>query len=216
MTRTDERRAELLAVALELMAERGYHGASLRELAKRLGISQPSLYHYFSSKDELVEQIIEAYSARMLVGAPPFSGDLTQLPDALRRYVFALYRDRAHPVFVRFMFSISRIKPRFGRLNREIFVDRPRAAFGPVIEAQAARHGLDPERVANVLTAVINGIGFRLMEETVLFDERPISEETHAYAREISAMASHWLATLIAEARGGRPAPALVDPDAAK
>ena len=39
-----ERHREVLRVAMHLFAERGYAGASLRELARRLGMQQPSLY----------------------------------------------------------------------------------------------------------------------------------------------------------------------------
>ena len=49
---------EVLRVAMRLIAERGYRGASLRELARRVGMQQPSLYHYFESKEDLVEQAI--------------------------------------------------------------------------------------------------------------------------------------------------------------
>ena len=44
-------------------------GASLRKLAAKLGMSQPSLYHYFDSKDALVRQIIEHCASRMLEAA---------------------------------------------------------------------------------------------------------------------------------------------------
>ena len=48
------RREEVLETALTLVSEHGVAGASLRKLAAELGISQPSLYHYFASKDALV------------------------------------------------------------------------------------------------------------------------------------------------------------------
>ncbi len=41
-------------------------GASLRRLAARLGMSQPSLYHYFTSKDELITAILD-YSTRKMM-----------------------------------------------------------------------------------------------------------------------------------------------------
>ncbi|MEM8933239.1 MAG: TetR/AcrR family transcriptional regulator [Acidobacteriota bacterium] len=45
--------ARLREVATELFAERGYAGASLAEIASRLGIRKPSLYNYTRSKDAL-------------------------------------------------------------------------------------------------------------------------------------------------------------------
>jgi AcrR family transcriptional regulator len=194
--RTADRRAEILSEALELMAEHGYHGASLRDLAKRLGISQPSLYHYFASKDELVEQIIEAYSGRMFEGTPSLNAPLEQVPGMLRDFVLRLYEDSSHPTFVRFVFAVSRINPRFGRLNREIFVDRAMAGFGAGIVELAQRNHIDPEQLAHVLRAEINAIGFRLMEETVLFDARPIGDDVRRFADEVASMTAHWLLTL--------------------
>src|SRR4051812_6281249 len=60
------RREEVLDAGLSLISELGVAGASLRKLAARLGMSQPSLYHYFDSKDELVRQIIEHCASRMV------------------------------------------------------------------------------------------------------------------------------------------------------
>ncbi len=196
--KTADRHAEILAAALELMAEHGYHGASLRELAKRLGISQPSLYHYFSSKDELVEQIIEAYSGRMFIAAPPLDGQvpLEQLPAMLRDYVLRLYQDGSHPTFTRFAFAASRINPRFGRLNREIFIDRTMAALATPLAELGRRNAIDPVRLGDILRALVNAIGFRLMEETVLFDERPIGDDLLRFADEVVDMTTHWLVTL--------------------
>jgi AcrR family transcriptional regulator len=46
----DERRAQLLAVGLELFGERPYEDVSIDEVAERVGISKGLLYHYFPSK----------------------------------------------------------------------------------------------------------------------------------------------------------------------
>ena len=203
--RTADRHAEILAAALELMAEHGYHGASLRELAKRLGISQPSLYHYFSSKDELVEQIIAAYAERMIPDPPRFDAEtrLEDVPRLLRDYVLEMYGSSALPTFIRFMFAVSRIDPRFGRLNREIFVERSMAALTPSLATLSHVHAIDPARLADVFRAIINAIGFRMLEETVLFDAKPIDEEVHRFADEVVDMGTHWLLAL--RGRSARP-----------
>ena len=74
---------EVLRTALLLIAERGYAGASLRELARRLGVQQPSLYHYFETKEQLVEQIIVHLGADLL-GAAPARPPPTALEDIPR------------------------------------------------------------------------------------------------------------------------------------
>ncbi|GAA3754145.1 hypothetical protein GCM10022240_03830 [Microbacterium kribbense] len=54
------RRAEILAVAAELFAERGYDAVALDDVAARLDVTKASLYYYFSGKDELATAAIEA------------------------------------------------------------------------------------------------------------------------------------------------------------
>ena len=49
-----ERRDGLLDAALEVFLERGYAGASVREIAHRAGVTEGLIYHYFSSKRELL------------------------------------------------------------------------------------------------------------------------------------------------------------------
>jgi AcrR family transcriptional regulator len=176
--KTIERHREILAEALDLMAEVGYHGASLRELAKRLGISQPSLYHYFSTKEELVEQIIEAYSTQMMAMVPTLPPSAFDYPRVLRDYMFELYGPSSdHPKFVRFVFAVSRIHPRFGRLNREIFMERHRQLMLPVFAPTAIAAGIDPMQFGLALIAEINAIGFGLMEQTILYDEHPLGDD---------------------------------------
>lgn len=53
-----ERRRQILDHAIDLFAERGVDGASLRSVADGLGVSHAALRHYFSSRDEL---LVEAY-----------------------------------------------------------------------------------------------------------------------------------------------------------
>ena len=49
----EERREEILDAALEVFAERGYHGASTDEIARRAGISQPYIFRLFGTKKDL-------------------------------------------------------------------------------------------------------------------------------------------------------------------
>ncbi len=51
-----KRKQETLDVALRLLMERGYANLNMDELAEEVGISKPTLYQYFNSKDELVAQ----------------------------------------------------------------------------------------------------------------------------------------------------------------
>ncbi|WP_426441571.1 TetR/AcrR family transcriptional regulator [Bradyrhizobium genosp. P] len=52
----DDRRSEFVAKATELFAEEGFAGGT-RALARKLGVTQPLLYRYFPSKDDLVKEV---------------------------------------------------------------------------------------------------------------------------------------------------------------
>jgi AcrR family transcriptional regulator len=52
----DDRRNEFVAKATEFFAEEGFGGGT-RDLARRLGVTQPLLYRYFPSKDDLIKEV---------------------------------------------------------------------------------------------------------------------------------------------------------------
>ncbi|GAA4736333.1 TetR/AcrR family transcriptional regulator [Phytohabitans rumicis] len=63
----DATRQQILAAARELFVERGYAGASIKDITERVGVTKGSLYYHFSSKEEilhaLVSPLIEALEA---------------------------------------------------------------------------------------------------------------------------------------------------------
>jgi AcrR family transcriptional regulator len=59
------REREMLAEATGVFAERGFHAASMDEIAQRAGISKPMLYLYFSSKEGLWRGCVAAARGRL-------------------------------------------------------------------------------------------------------------------------------------------------------
>lgn len=53
-SRFDRRLAEILQSAAEIFYEKGYEGASMRDLSRQSGMSLSGLYHYFDSKEKLL------------------------------------------------------------------------------------------------------------------------------------------------------------------
>jgi AcrR family transcriptional regulator len=54
-----QRRTELLQVGLKLFARQGYHATSIRKIAHAAGVTEGLIYHYFSSKEDLLKKIVE-------------------------------------------------------------------------------------------------------------------------------------------------------------
>ena len=57
----DERRAQLLAAALEVFTAAGYHSAAMDEIADRAGVSKPVLYQHFPSKLDLYLAVLDTH-----------------------------------------------------------------------------------------------------------------------------------------------------------
>lgn len=55
------RRAELLALAAEMFAERGFVATTVRDIADAAGILSGSLYHHFDSKESMVDEILRGF-----------------------------------------------------------------------------------------------------------------------------------------------------------
>ena len=56
---------EILRVAAQVVAERGYQSTSLDEVAERLDLAKASLYHYFDSKQALVAACLDTAAAEV-------------------------------------------------------------------------------------------------------------------------------------------------------
>ena len=56
----DDRRTEILRLASHIFAERGFVGATVRDIAEAAGILSGSLYHHFDSKESMLEEILRA------------------------------------------------------------------------------------------------------------------------------------------------------------
>lgn len=57
------RREDIISAAVALYAEAGYYGSSLREIAKRAGITHAGLLYYFPTKEALLAAVLERRDA---------------------------------------------------------------------------------------------------------------------------------------------------------
>lgn len=53
------RRADIIDAAITLFREHGYHGTSMRDIARAVGIRKASLYHHFEGKQEILLTILD-------------------------------------------------------------------------------------------------------------------------------------------------------------
>lgn len=67
--RKSDRRSQLLAVAEQLIAERGFLAVRLEDIGAAAGISGPAIYRHFTGKEALLVELLVGISTRLLSGA---------------------------------------------------------------------------------------------------------------------------------------------------
>lgn len=97
----------ILTTALDLFALKGYDATSVREICESAGITKPTLYHFFGSKDGVLQALLqtgfEQYRT-MVNAAMDTPGSFKDRTKVLARSVFASASSK--PLFWRFIHSV--------------------------------------------------------------------------------------------------------------
>jgi TetR/AcrR family transcriptional regulator, regulator of autoinduction and epiphytic fitness len=162
--RRDRRKAEIIRVAIEMLATSGYQGMSLEGVAERTDIAKATLYHYFSSKEELMAEALEALTVavldRLVVARD------AQASGSSRERLRALVREQLRVLTVEFpevgsIFSWQSTWPAVHDEARKSMRRRHDAIFREVVEAGRAAGELDCDDVDVALQchhAVMNSV----------------------------------------------------------
>src|ERR1700684_4694821 len=63
----EQRRQQLVAVALELFAQRGYRSTTMDDIAEAAGVTKPLVYQHFSSKRALYLELVDSIAQALLL-----------------------------------------------------------------------------------------------------------------------------------------------------
>lgn len=190
------RRARVLREALFLVAEKGIAGASLRKLAARLGMSQPSLYHYFKSKDALIDELVQMGARHMLevvrLDELP-RVPLEKLAHKVKENIFRLWEGDEHAYYTRFLFVVAIENPKHQAVIRRVFEQQLRVAPSDEIVRLFRGDSAFAKHLFECLTMQARAMGLCLIEERLLFGEDRPSERTRAHADFIADVVSNAL-----------------------
>lgn len=145
--RGQQTRERLIAAALQLFAEHGYHGASMRQIAERADVAVGGIYNHFRNKEEILTAVIlawhplnlimpaiaetEAHTLHQFVhqAAQRFIDTFTTHPELLRIFMIELFDfDGAH---LPAMFQI--LGPKVGIIHeRLVRLDPALSALSPL------------------------------------------------------------------------------------
>lgn len=98
-----DRRARLLEVAAELFATQGYAETTMRDIADKAGILAGSIYHHFSSKEAMLDEILRDFLTRLYEQFSAIEQEDDNPREALSKLVrvsFSWIHDSPHAVAV--------------------------------------------------------------------------------------------------------------------
>ena len=86
-----DNRAKIISSALRLFAARGYDAVGIQEIVDAAGITKPTLYHYFGSKEGLLAALLDTYFTELYQSVREASAYQHDLPLALNRITLAYF-----------------------------------------------------------------------------------------------------------------------------
>jgi TetR/AcrR family fatty acid metabolism transcriptional regulator len=158
--REAERRRTILRAAIDVFAEKGYHGCRIADVAQQAGVAYGLVYHYFKNKDELLKSVFElgwsGFVSRIreaAAGDAPVEEKLQRVCDV----AFEAYHVDPRGVRV-IIFEIAR-SPASDEVNRRASFDEVIGICETMFRAALAkgelREGFDPRLGALMLFGAI-------------------------------------------------------------
>lgn len=184
--KTPGRRQEILRTAIEVFADNGYGSSSFREIAARAGLSETGLAHHFGGKTALLAAVLEAREEEDRAWLRQ-GGDI--IPPARLRDLVA--RNAQRRGIVQLFTKLSAEGTSEASPAHHFFTKRyerlRQATAGNIRHSQGhgtIRPDLDPDLVAQVLLAVMDGLQIQW-----LYDDRA------DMVAALDALISTWLST---------------------
>jgi TetR/AcrR family transcriptional regulator, cholesterol catabolism regulator len=155
--RQDNRRVRLLDAAAKLFSERGFHGTSMRDIAKAVDMLSGSIYYHFDSKEEMllaiyeegVRRVAEAVDAAVVSASEPWE----RLEAACAAHLHGLiaHRDYAHVMIQTSPNEVPGVGARIRELRRAY-----EARFRHLIDALALPPAIDRNYLRFLLFGALN------------------------------------------------------------
>jgi TetR/AcrR family transcriptional regulator, fatty acid metabolism regulator protein len=146
----EDRRTRIVEAAVHVFARKGYHAARVGDIAAEAGVAHGLLYHYFSSKEELLETIFRETWTELLRALERVEEDVRPAREQLRQVAAILLRSwRRDPDLVRVLVRevvrtpelggrVAEIGKGFGAIERIIERGQRAGEFRPDVDARLA------------------------------------------------------------------------------
>lgn len=182
----EEAKSRILEAANKIFAEKGYHEATMDDIAKRLGVSKGAIYLYFASKEDLFEAMCKtAPHAFKEILYSSFSSDTNPVQSATQFFDKMLKLSASNPGLSFEILSEASRNPTLKRILRQNHAEYEEVLCGFLAEGQKRRivgDSWDIRSLANSLIALWNGL------ETLLVSGLPVEDARQAWLEALKAI----------------------------
>ena len=182
----EEARSRILDAANKVFAEKGYHEATMDDIAKRLGVSKGAIYLYFPSKEDLFEAMVKtAPQAFKEILYSSFGDEADPVQSATQFFDKMLKLSASNPGLSFEILSEASRNPTLKRILKQNHAEYEEVLTSFLAEGQKrrfVRDNLDIRPLANALIALWNGL------ETLLVSGLTIEEARNAWLEALKAI----------------------------
>jgi AcrR family transcriptional regulator len=187
------RRAELSAVAAQVIAARGLEAATIREIAQASGYSKGVVEHYFDDKEQLIGAALDSANQRYQMRVAQATQGLQGL-DALRQRILAtlpMTQSERDEWKVRLVFwSLAAIQPQLRQRQRRRF-SRAIASFEQdiqsAVQAGELSGGGDTEVQARRIVNMTTGISAAALHNMGLYNRALLTREADYLIKQVKS-----------------------------
>jgi AcrR family transcriptional regulator len=174
----DQRRAQMMAAALEVISERGYSDTRIADVAERAGISPALVIYYFKTKDQLLTEAIRKYEDSWYAVGQRRMAELPTSAARIEEIVAMSCLPEADPepasswqLWLDFWAQAAR-NPQVASVRRKSDERWREEIAGLVLAGQAAGEfrDVDPASFAICLTALLDGLTVQIALEDPAVD----------------------------------------------
>ena len=160
-------KSSIVQAAMEVFASKGYHGATMDDVARKLGVSKAALYQYFKSKDELLREIQSSSRQQIwIVFDRAFENrSVEEGAGVLFETIFGKFWGGSSMGFD--MFSLAASDEKLRRVLREDH-DEDLKMMEAFLEKQAERRRIKLKMDKRTIVRLITGISFETLLELIL------------------------------------------------
>jgi AcrR family transcriptional regulator len=179
-----ERRQQILTVARDVFARRGYHAAKIDDIVAAAGVARGTFYLYFQDKRTIFEEIVDRMIARvgMAIVRVDLERDVAeQVKENIRRVVRVLLEDRATTKIV--LSDALGVDPAFDRKLLSFYDEMSNLMEHSLAEGKqlgVIREG-DVRLMAWLAMGSLKEVMFQIVQRGAAYDEDKLVEGTFAY-----------------------------------